>query len=108
MIVDSSAILFAFSKIAIHVDEEAYNTGSKLLIAQKKVGSEQITVTEYRNGKVVAESKEYLDIPDGPNLQKQFLQYFRYVICFFSLKLNTQFSVINSPNSTLLTSKFKF
>ena len=52
-----------FSTIAIHAEEEACRTGSQLLLLQKKAGNNYLTITEYRNGKAVSETKEHWNIP---------------------------------------------
>ena len=44
-------ILRVFSTLAVHVDEQVYQTASKLLLFQKKTEDRTVYVTEYRNGK---------------------------------------------------------
>ena len=57
-----SHVFSEFSTIAIHAEEEACETGSRLLLLQKKAGNNWwLTITEYLNGKAVLETKEQLE-----------------------------------------------
>ena len=88
-----SHVFSEFSTLAIHAEEEACETGSRLLLLQKKTGNNWLTITEYLNGKAVLETKEQWHIPlPLYKRRRHFLQYIRWIylaqliFCSISLK----------------------